>query len=75
MYHFLLLSETGQELVGKLLPNNKWLKLQLVIALICTIRHSITLFLQEQPIHSYSVPHTFNMLQRHLLKERCMLGV
>lgn len=72
MYHFLLLSERGQELVGKLLRN---IKLQLVIALICTIRHSITLFLQEQPVYSYSVPRTFNMLQKHILKERCMLGV
>lgn len=69
MYCFLLLPEKGQELVGKLLHNNKALKLQLVIALICTTTHSITLYPQEQPIHSNFVPCTFNMLQKTLLKE------
>lgn len=72
MYRFLLLPEKGQELVEKLLRNNKSLKLQLVIALTSAIAHSMTLFPQEQPIHSYFLPYTFNMLKKHLLKERCM---
>lgn len=75
MCHFLLLPEKGQELVEKLLHNNKSLKLHLVIALICTITHSITLFPQDQPIHTYFVPCTFNMFQKHLLKARDMLQV